>query len=331
MPRKEGQKQKLLVLLEILIRETDEKHPLSVPQLVEKLKERGIEAERKSVYGDLDTLNELPGAPFEIVQLRGRGGGYYMTDPLFELAELKLLVDAVYASKFITARKSKTLIDKLGQFTSRYRQAELDRKVLVSGRIKSTDEKILYTVDALHTAITAGRQVQFKYCDWNLQKKMTPRHGGQTYQVSPWVLVWENGNYYLIAYTEGRLKHYRVDKMQSVHQLPDVAREGADEYAAFDVNTYMQQMFGMFNGPLKKVTLRCENRFAGAMIDRFGTGPILNPCADGEHFTITVPIQVSPQFFGWVAGFGPGVAVAGPPEVRAEMKKTLDSLQELYR
>src|SRR5699024_10567478 len=189
-------------------------------QLVEKLQERGIEAERKSVYGDLNTLNSLPGAPYEIVQLRGRGGGYYMTDALFELAELKLLVDAVYASKFITARKSKTLIDKLGQFTSRYRQAELDRKVLVSGRIKSTDEKILYTVDALHTAITAGGQVQVIYCDWTLQKKMLPRHEGQLYRVSPWVLVWENGNYYLIAYTEGRLKHYRVDKMQNVHQVP---------------------------------------------------------------------------------------------------------------
>ena len=145
------------------------------------------------------------------------------------------------------------------------------------------------------------------------------------------MLVWENGNYYLIAYTEGRLKHYRVDKMQNVHQLPGTVREGAAEYAEFDVNTYMQQMFGMFNGPLKKVTLLCENRFAGAMIDRFGTGPILNPCEDGEHFTMTAQIQVSPQFFGWVAGFGPGVAIAGPPEVRAEMKKTLDRLQELYR
>ena len=276
-------------------------------------------------------LNNLPDTKYEIVQQRGRGGGYYMTEAPFELAELKLLVDAVYASKFITARKSKILIDKLGQFTSTYRQEELDRKVLVSGRIKSTDEKILYTVDALHAAITAGEQVTFKYCDWNLQKRMAPRHDGQLYRVSPWVLVWENGNYYLIAYTEGRLKHYRVDKMQNVHQLPDTTREGAGEYANFDVNTYMQQMFGMFNGPLKRVTLQCENRFAGAMIDRFGTAPILTPCADGEHFTMTAEIQVSPQFFGWVAGFGTGVVVSGPPEVRAEMKKTLDQLQELYR
>ena len=150
--------------MEILARETDEKHPLSVPQLVEKLQEHGVVAERKSVYDDLNTLNAMPDAKYEIVQQRGRGGGYYMTDAPFELAELKLLVDAVYASKFITARKSKTLIDKLGQFTSKYRQAELDRKVLVSGRIKSTDEKILYTVDALHSAITAGEQVQFKMC-----------------------------------------------------------------------------------------------------------------------------------------------------------------------
>lgn len=176
---------------------------MSVPQLVEKLQEHGVVAERKSVYDDLNTLNNLPDTKYEIVQQRGRGGGYYMTDAPFELAELKLLVDAVYASKFITARKSKILIDKLGQFTSTYRQEELDRKVLVSGRIKSTDEKILYTVDALHAAITAGEQVTFKYCDWNLQKRMVPRHDGQLYRVSPWVLVWENGNYYLIAYTEG--------------------------------------------------------------------------------------------------------------------------------
>ena len=210
MSRKEGQKRKLLVLLEILARETDEKHPLSVPQLVEKLQEHGVVAERKSVYDDLNTLNNLPDTKYEIVQQRGRGGGYYMTEAPFELAELKLLVDAVYASKFITARKSKILIDKLGQFTSTYRQEELDRKVLVSGRIKSTDEKILYTVDALHAAITAGEQVTFKYCDWNLQKRMVPRHDGQLYRVSPWVLVWENGNYYLIAYDDRSrdIRHY---------------------------------------------------------------------------------------------------------------------------
>ena len=330
MPRKEGQKRKLLELLRIFVRETDETHPLSVPELVKKLQQSGVEAERKSVYDDIQTINELPGSSVMVMQQRGRGGGYYMPDAPFELAELKLLVDAVYASKFITARKSRLLIDKLCQFTSRYHEQELDRKVLVSGRIKSTDERILYTVDTLHRAIMDGVQVQFKYCDWTLQKKMEPRHQGRVYQVSPWVLVWENGNYYLIAYTEGNLRHYRVDKMSFVKTV-EARREGADQYAAFDVNRYMQQMFGMFNGPLHRVTFRCENRFVGAMLDRFGTQPILNPDPDGEHFTMTAEVQVSPQFFGWVAGLGPGVEIVGPAEVRAEMRRTLDNLQELYR
>ena len=170
MSRKEGQKLKLLTLIDIFVRETDEKHPLSVPRLVEMLRQRGIEAERKSIYADIETLKNLPDSPFDIIQRRGRGGGYYMADTPFELAELKLLVDAVYTSKFITARKSNTLIEKLGNFTSRWQQEELDRQVQVSGRIKSQDEKILYTVDALHAGLTAGVQVKFKYCDWTLKK-----------------------------------------------------------------------------------------------------------------------------------------------------------------
>ena len=195
MSRKEGQKRKLLVLLEILARETDEKHPLSVPQLVEKLQEHGVVAERKSVYDDLNTLNNLPDTKYEIVQQRGRGGGYYMTEAPFELAELKLLVDAVYASKFITARKSKILIDKLGQFTSTYRQEELDRKVLVSGRIKSTDEE-----NSVHRRCAARRHHgrgagHLQILRLEPAKRMAPRHDGQLYRVSPWVLVWENGNY----------------------------------------------------------------------------------------------------------------------------------------
>ena len=210
-------------------------------------------------------------------------------------------------------------------------EEELDRKVLVSGRVKSQEEKILYSVDTLHSAITAGNQVRFKYCDWDLQKQMVPRHEGQLYTVSPWVMVWENGNYYMIAYTEGRLKHYRVDKMRKVELLPDTEREGAEEYAEFDVNQYMQQMFDMFNGPVRKVTMRCENRLAGAMIDRFGTGVTLVRNPDGDHFNVVVNVQVSPRFYGWVAGFGTGIEILDPPSVRAEMKKKLDELEGLYR
>ena len=279
MPRKEGQKRKLLVLLEILARGDGRKASvLSVPQLVEKLQEHGIEAERKSVYGDLNTLNSLPDAPYEIVQLRGRGGGYYMTDVLFELAELKLLVDAVYASKFITARKSKTLIDKLGTVHLALRQAELDRKVLVSGPDQEHRRE-----DPLH----GGRAAHGHHGRGAGPVQVLRVEPGEKYGAAPrrpalpgQFLGAGVGERQLLSHRlhRGRLKHYRVDKMQNVHQLAGSKREGAAEYAEFDVNTYMQQMFGMFNGPLKKVTLLCENRFAGAMIDRFGPGPILNPC-----------------------------------------------------
>ena len=283
---------------------------------------------RKSVYDDLNTLNNLPDTKYEIEQQRGRGGGYYMTDAPFELAELKLLVDAVYASKFITARKSKILIDKLGQFTSTYRQEELDRKVLVSGRIKSTDEKILYTVDALHAAITAGEQVTFKYCDWNLQKRMTPRHDGQLYRVSPWVLVWENGNYYLIAYTEGRLKHYRVDKMAklTITQKPRVMTE---EAKTLDLTRYGKAVFGMFSGQAQQVKLRFQNSLAGVVLDRFGKDAMLVP--DGnEHFTFTTEIVVSPVFYGWLEGFGERAEILFPESVRAEFAAQCRKTLELY-
>ena len=328
MPKSVNQKQKLLFLLDYLRQNTDETHTVTTPQIIDHLAANGIRAERKSIYNDIQTLCDYG---YDIIRTEGAHAGYRIADRTFELPEVKLLVDLVQSSKFITTKKSRQLIGKLEQLVSKNDAKKLQRQVVVADRNKTSNEKIYYSVDVIHSAIAENQQIRFHYFDWNVRKEMQLRKDGRFYQVSPWLLTWDDENYYLIAYTEGRLKHYRVDKMQNVHQLPDTTREGAGEYANFDVNTYMQQMFGMFNGPLKRVTLQCENRFAGAMIDRFGTAPILTPCADGEHFTMTAEIQVSPQFFGWVAGFGTGVVVSGPPEVRAEMKKTLDQLQELYR
>ena len=158
---------------------------------------------------------------------------------------------------------------------------------------------------------------------------MVERHGGKIYRVSPWALVWENGNYYLIAYTEGQLRHYRVDKMSEV-TLQEEAREGQQAYDEFDVTDYVEQMFGMFGGKLEQVTLLCENKLVGAIIDRFGTEPILIRCEDGEHFRIHVQVQVSPQFYGWVAGFGGGVQITAPAAVRAEMAKTMQHIADQH-
>lgn len=316
MPKQEGQKSKLLALLRIFEQQTDENHLLNVPQLVELLEAQGIRCERKSVYSDIEALGALG---YDIKLRRGRGGGYFLASRTFDLAELKLLVDAVQASKFITKAKSRELIKKLERFTSRYQEDELQRQVLVSGRYnKASDERIYYSVDALHRAIFEKRQITFTYREWNMEKRLVARHNGKLYCVSPWALVWENGNYYLIAYSEGKLKNYRVDKIAHV-ELLDADREGAEAYAQFDVNQYVQQMFDMFGGEEENVTLLCDKKLVGAIIDRFGTGPILIPCEDGEHFRVHVQVQVSPRFFGWVAGFDGGVQIAAPASVRRKM------------
>ncbi|MCF2557463.1 WYL domain-containing protein [Fournierella massiliensis] len=325
MSRQEGQKAKLLVLKNILERKTDEDHPLSVPQLIRALEAEGIRAERKSIYNDIEALR-ASGVDVELS--RGRGGGYYLGSRTFELPELKLLVDAVQASQFITKDKSKKLIRKLEGLTSEAQARKMQRQVFVSGRVKTMNESIYYNVDALHEAIARDRQVQFQYLEWDLRKRRVPRRGGQIYQASPWVLAWENANYYLVAYTGEGIRHYRVDKMKGVRQT-ELPRQGKAEFSALDLAAYTRKMFGMYGGREEKVTLKCANSLVGVMLDRFGTEAILVPQAD-ETFHLTVPVAVSPQFLGWVCGFGGEVRVIGPAAVRREMGRLVQSLADTY-
>ena len=325
MSRQEGQKAKLLVLKNILERKTDEDHPLSVPQLIRALEAEGIRAERKSIYNDIEALR-ASGVDVELS--RGRGGGYYLGSRTFELPELKLLVDAVQASQFITKDKSKKLIRKLEGLTSEAQARKMQRQVFVSGRVKTMNESIYYNVDALHEAIARDRQVQFQYLEWDLRKRRVPRRGGQIYKASPWALAWENANYYLVAYTGEGIRHYRVDKMKGVRQT-ELPRQGKAEFSALDLAAYTRKMFGMYGGREEKVTLKCANSLVGVMLDRFGTEAILVPQAD-ETFHLTVPVAVSPQFLGWVCGFGGEVRVIGPAAVRREMGRLVQSLADTY-
>ena len=325
MSRQEGQKAKLLVLKNILERKTDEDHPLSVPQLIRALEAEGIRAERKSINNDIEALR-ASGVDVELS--RGRGGGYYLGSRTFELPELKLLVDAVQASQFITKDKSKKLIRKLEGLTSEAQARKMQRQVFVSGRVKTMNESIYYNVDALHEAIARDRQVQFQYLEWDLRKRRVPRRGGQIYQASPWALAWENANYYLVAYTGEGIRHYRVDKMKGVRQT-ELPRQGKAEFSALDLAAYTRKMFGMYGGREEKVTLKCANSLVGVMLDRFGTEAILVPQAD-ETFHLTVPVAVSPQFLGWVCGFGGEVRVIGPAAVRREMGRLVQSLADTY-
>ena len=315
MPKQEGQKSKLLTLLRILEQKTDEEHLLNVPQLVELLEQQDILAERKSIYSDIDTLRSLG---YDIQLRRGRGGGYWLASRTFELSELKLLVDAVQASKVVSARTSSKLIHKLEALCSDYEGTQLQRQVYVDGRPKSDSHTLLYSIDALHSAINAGRMVRFRYKD------------GGTRTVSPWQLAWENGCYYLIAFADEKgIRHYRVDKMSGVRVL-DAPRRGQEQFADLDLPAYLRKHFGMYGGPEHRVTLRCTADLEGAMRERFGATPMFLPEENG-CFHFDVPICVSDQFYGWVCGFGGKIEVVAPPEVRQGMREMTARLAKQHQ
>lgn len=318
MAKSQGQKGRLLHLLRILSTRSDEEHPLSTAQLLSRLHELGMEAERKTLYDDLEVLRSLG---YDI-QLR-RQQGYFLGERIFQLAELKLLVDAVQSSRFITAKKSGQLISKLEKLCSIHQAQGLQRQVYVAGRVKSMNEGIYYNIDAIHQAIGQNRQITFQYFRYNLRREKELRHGGATYQVSPYALLRSDESYYLVAYDtpRGEIRHYRVDKMLSIAST-DLPREGQAAYAAYDPGEYTRIHFGMFRGREADVLLRCENRMADVIVDRFGDQVALVP--DGpEHFTCSVHLAVSPPFFGWLCGLGGGVTLLAPDWAAEKLRQHL--------
>ena len=306
MARSDNQKLKLMLLARLLEQQTDEAHPMSAQQLIAALAEHGVKAERKSIYSDIAALQDLG---MDICLQNGKNGGYYLASREFELPELKLLVDAVQASKFLSERKTVQLIRKLETLASRWDAGRLRRQVVVSGRVKTMNESVFYTVDQIHEAIAANRQIQFRYFEWDVDKQKHFRD--RRYIASPYALCWENENYYLVAYSERHgITHYRVDKMAQLQML-DTPRIVNDETRALDVSKYGKNVFGMFGGEQMQVKMRFENPLAGVVLDRFGHDVMLIP-DDDSHFTLTTDIAVSPVFFGWLAGFGGAAKIVFP-------------------
>lgn len=326
MARSANQKLKLLYLYRILMEQTDEDHPLTVQELITQLAQYDVQAERKSIYDDLAAL-----ARFGVdVQCRkGRSAVWFVGGRDFELPELKLLVDAVQSSRFITRKKSDALIRKLERLASVYQARQLQRQVFVSGRIKVMNESIYYNVDKLHAAIASKRAITFQYFDYNMYRQKVFRRNGGRYNVSPYGLIWNNDNYYLVAYdSEHRqMRHYRVDKMAeiTVTRLP---QEGTEEYPAFDIAAYGQKHFGMYSGEEMTVTLRAKSSMASVVLDRFGLDVILVP--DGsDHFTVSIPLVLSPQFFGWLFALEPDVTLTAPARaVEAYRQKLRSALEQ---
>lgn len=327
MAKSANQKLKLLFLLRYLMQHSDEEHPVSMAQIIEELARNGISAERKSIYDDVESLR-LFGV--DIVQLKGKNGGYYIGERDFELPELKLLVDSVQSSKFITKDKTHKLIKKIESLASVYDGQLLQRQVYVTNRVKSMNESIYYAVDIISDAVTQNKKIRFQYFEYTVEKERRLRHGGAFYEVSPFALIWDDENYYMLAWDSAaeKMKHYRVDKMQKVTLTPD-EREGVAEFKKVDMSAYTKTVFGMFGGEEQKVKLRFANHLVGVVLDRFGRDSIIIKDGD-EHFTVTVNAVVSPQFFGWVFGFGKEVEILSPEEVRTEMKKQAEEICRNY-
>lgn len=330
MAKSSNQKLKLLYLLKILTEQSDEEHCMSAQALIDALDAYGIKAERKSIYDDIAQLIDFG---YDIVLIKAKtGGGYYLAGREFELAELKLLVETVQASRFLTLKKSRELIAKIEQLASRAEARQLQRQVYVANRIKTANESIYYIVDDIHRAIQDNEQISFQYLEWNLDKELVPRKDGKIYRISPWALTCKDENYYLIAHDEqsNTIKHFRVDKMGHIKVLEGVRREGAELFEQFDIAAYANKTFGMFGGREEVVTLEFENRFIGVVLDRFGKDVSVRRM-DGEHFQVRVQVALSGQFYGWLTGLGVGARVTAPAAVVEEYCQYLHKTAQQYQ
>ena len=301
-----NKKLKLLYLARFLQRETDEQHPKTVQDMIRYLADCDIPAERKSIYDDLHLL-ELYG--MDIQTDKSKHFGYFLGERDFQLPELKMLIDVVQASPFLTQRKSMELIGKLEHLASRYEASEIRRQVYVMHRVRTNNETLYYTVDGISTAINKNRQVAFRYFDWTADGGKAYRRDGQEYVINP-VALCVDRYYYLVAYDSetATYRHYRLDRMSGLHML-DTPRPPLPEH--FDLGEYTKTIFDMFNGETVSVRLELDKTLLNAAVDRFGSDAMFHDSGDGK-LQLTAPVELGPTFFGWLFQFSDHIRLLAP-------------------
>lgn len=328
MAKSANQKLKILYLLKILYEKTDDKHGISMNEIVSSLEKYDIMAERKSIYSDFLELERM-----NIIVEKFQEGNkhlYSLDTRIFELPELKMLVDVVQSAKFITKKKSDELIKKIERFASKYESNSLQRQVYVADRVKTMNENIYYNIDGIHEAINTNKKITFKYYEWNISRELEPRRDGKLYSTSPWALTWDDENYYLISYddVEEKTKYFRVDKMKQI-EVSAEPREGRKEFENFDLAKFSKRTFGMFGGNVVKVGIEVKNDKIGIMFDRFGKD-ITVIKVDDEHVKVLVDVSLSNQFIGWVISLGDCVKLVEPTRVVDMMKAEIKRLNDTY-
>lgn len=312
---------RLFALLNYLYCDSDEKHPVSVLDILKHWRSNGINASRKSVYNDIALLMKLG---IDIVCIKSTQNLYFIGSRVFELPELKLLVDAVESSRFITPKKSRVLIQKLGRLASSAQAAQLKRPIYMDGTPKPENEAIYYIVDSLQTAIQESKQISFQYYEYLPSKEKVLKHRGYRYQFSPYALIWNRDFYYVVGWSEkhNKIAQFRIDRMTGIKLLDLPTRQTQD----FDPTVYVQKVFGMYPGDLQTVTRLCRNHLMRSIIDWFGED-VQTKVADTDHFLATVEVAPSPPFFGWVFTFAGDIRIVSPENVLEEMREMARWLQ----
>ena len=311
---KNESQQALLLLRQYLHQHTDEQHPVSVTDILAFWQQHGIQAGRKSVYTDIELLQN---AGMDIVCVKSSQNKYFVGQRLFELPELKLLVDAVESSRFITEKKSTALIKKLGHLTSTAQAEQLNRRIYMGGTPKPENESIYYNVDTIHNAVQKKQQITFQYFEYTPKKEKILKHDGYKYRFSPYAMIWNRDCYYTVGWSEkhGKIAQFRVDRMTAVEPLEQTAVQTPD----FDPAEYVRKVFGMYPDNLCTVELLCDNEVMRSVIDRFGEN-VQTETVDEQHFRATVEVAPSPPFFSWVFTFSGKIRIVSPAAVLEEMR-----------